>query len=265
MIQYACGATKLQYWEDYYSLPGAEQPSKITPRRADEILSVKRYPIYIHLWIKKKRRNGSFDLSDVTSKDLENLTELQEKYTVGVLLEVQDYGIGISKQDLEAISKVGTSHERQKDKVLKMPAWLRPTGHFGVGLQSLFLVCDQFRCTTKTRSGECYTLAFYSRTARDGYINVTPCNGLDENGIAIPYGSKFSVFISESFKESHSSNMDGWAGIDPNRSDYKNIRSLRRSVELLLQLDHAIDGFLGEMLFPICVFRHPLTSSLDPL
>lgn len=265
MIQNACDATKLQYWEDYFSLPGAEQPSKITPRRADEILSVKRYPIYIHLWIKKKRRNGSFDLSDVTSKDLENLTELQEKYTVGVLLEVQDYGIGISKQDLEAISKVGTSHERQKDKVLKMPAWLRPTGHFGVGLQSLFLVCDQFRCTTKTRSGECYTLAFYSRTARDGYINVTPCNGLDENGIAIPYGSKFSVFISESFKESHSSNMDGWAGIDPYRSDYKNIRSLRRSVELLLQLDHAIDGFLGEMLFPICVFRHPLSSSLDPL
>ena len=63
-----------------------------------------------------------------------------------------------------------------------MPPWLRPTGHFGVGLQSLFLVCNSFKCITKTRSGECYDMTFHSRMNQDGYINVVPHPGIDSNG-----------------------------------------------------------------------------------
>ena len=59
--------------------------------------------------------------------------------------------------------------------------------------------------------------------------------------------------------------MDGWAGIDPYRPDYEKLRSLRRSVELMLQLESAVDDFLGEMLFPICTYRYPLDSSLELL
>lgn len=59
--------------------------------------------------------------------------------------------------------------------------------------------------------------------------------------------------------------MDGWAAIDPYRPDYEMLRSLRRSVELMLQLESAVDDFLGEMLFPIHIYRYPLDNSLEQL
>lgn len=73
------------------------------------------------------------------------------------------------------------------------------------------------------------------------------------------------IFIEETFKESHETNMDGWAAIDPYRPDYEMLRSLRRSVELMLQLESAVDDFLGEMLFPIHIYRYPLDNSLEQL
>lgn len=264
MIQNACDATKLQYWEDYTSSPLADSPDGSQPQKANGFFSLSRYPIYIDLWVKKQPRNGELAFSDITAKDLDD-PNFDSKYKTGVLLEVQDGGIGISKQDIEAISKVGTSHGRQKKKIQEMPGWLRPTGHFGVGLQSLFLICNQFQCVTKTRGNECYHITFHSRTNQDGYINVVPCTGTDENGKALPYGSKFSLFIDESHKESHRTNMDGWVGVDPYSSDYARIRSVRRAAELLLQLDSAVDDFLGEMLFPIRICRHPLDPSLEEL
>ena len=100
-------------------------------------------------------------------------------------------------------------------------------------------------------------MTFHSRMNQDGYINVIPHPDVDSKGNTIPYGSRFSVFIEETFKESHETNMDGWAAIDPYRPDYEMLRSLRRSVELMLQLESAVDDFLGEMLFPIHIYRYP--------
>ena len=108
-------------------------------------------------------------------------------------------------------------------------------------------------------------MTFHSRMNQDGYINVIPHPGVDSKGNTIPYGSRFSVFIEETFKESHETNMDGWAAIDPYRPDYEMLRSLRRSVELMLQLESAVDDFLGEMLFPIHIYRYPLDNSLEQL
>lgn len=224
-----------------------------------------KYPIYIYLSVKKLSSGFEPELSDITGEDLKNIKQLKETHKFGVLLEVQDFGIGISKNDIKEIAKVGTSHARQKTAIQKMPSWLRPTGHFGVGLQSLFLVCNNFKCITKTRSGECYDMTFHSRMNQDGYINVIPHPGVDSKGNTIPYGSRFSVFIEETFKESHETNMDGWAAIDPYRPDYEMLRSLRRSVELMLQLESAVDDFLGEMLFPIHIYRYPLDNSLEQL
>lgn len=265
LIQNACDAVKLQYWEDYSSSTLAGNTCSAEPQKANASIALSKYPIFIYLSVKKQKRGSASELSDITSEDLKNIEKLKESYKFGVLLEVQDFGIGISKNDIKEIAKVGTSHARQKNFIQKMPPWLRPTGHFGVGLQSLFLVCNSFKCITKTRSGECYDMTFHSRMNQDGYINVVPHPGIDSNGNVIPYGSCFSVFVEETFKESHEINMDGWAGIDPYRPDYEKLRSLRRSVELMLQLESAVDDFLGEMLFPICTYRYPLDSSLELL
>lgn len=265
LIQNACDAVKLQYWEDYSASIYTGNVCSANPQEANASIALSKYPIYIYLSVKKLSSGFEPELSDITGEDLKNIKQLKETHKFGVLLEVQDFGIGISKNDIKEIAKVGTSHARQKTAIQKMPSWLRPTGHFGVGLQSLFLVCNNFKCITKTRSGECYDMTFHSRMNQDGYINVIPHPGVDSKGNTIPYGSRFSVFIEETFKESHETNMDGWAAIDPYRPDYEMLRSLRRSVELMLQLESAVDDFLGEMLFPIHIYRYPLDNSLEQL
>ena len=233
LIQNACDAVKLQYWEDYSASTYTGNVCSANPQEANASIALSKYPIYIYLSVKKLSSGFEPELSDITGEDLKNIKQLKETHKFGVLLEVQDFGIGISKNDIKEIAKVGTSHARQKTAIQKMPSWLRPTGHFGVGLQSLFLVCNNFKCITKTRSGECYDMTFHSRMNQDGYINVIPHPGVDSKGNTIPYGSRFSVFIEETFKESHETNMDGWAAIDPYRPDYEMLRSLRRSVELM--------------------------------
>ena len=265
LIQNACDAVKLQYWEDYSASTYTGNVCSANPQEANASIALSKYPIYIYLSVKKLSSGFEPELSDITGEDLKNIKQLKETHKFGVLLEVQDFGIGISKNDIKEIAKVGTSHARQKTAIQKMPSWLRPIGHFGVGLQSLFLVCNNFKCITKTRSGECYDMTFHSRMNQDGYINVIPHPGVDSKGNTIPYGSRFSVFIEETFKESHETNMDGWAAIDPYRPDYEMLRSLRRSVELMLQLESAVDDFLGEMLFPIHIYRYPLDNSLEQL
>ena len=62
-----------------------------------------------------------------------------------VTLLITDRGIGIGREDLATMTRVGASYrETWKRSVYeRMPVWMRPSGAFGIGLQSLFLVTDE--------------------------------------------------------------------------------------------------------------------------
>ena len=73
-----------------------------------------------------------------------------------------------------------------------MPKWLRPTGNFGIGLQSLFLASKdrKFRCHTRSRmSGERYQIDFTPAVGSSGYLNVRPLSNENE----IKYGTCFEL------------------------------------------------------------------------
>ncbi|TAK22845.1 MAG: hypothetical protein EPO40_27805 [Myxococcaceae bacterium] len=60
-------------------------------------------------------------------------------------ITIADVGMGISRKDLEHIQRIGGSqrnpHKRRARR--EMPEWLRPSGIFGIGLQSVFLITDR--------------------------------------------------------------------------------------------------------------------------
>ena len=93
-----------------------------------------------------------------------------------VLVEISDNGTGISITDLIRMThKVGESRsndsEYQKFKE-HMPYWLKPTGAFGIGLQSLFLVTNKFTVQTKADNEPPKEIEFYS--AKKGeYSRIT--------------------------------------------------------------------------------------------
>lgn len=80
-----------------------------------------------------------------------------------ITLTVKDSGTGISKLDIERMLKVGNSNKNSNRSRLirNMPEWFKPSGNFGIGLQSISLLADSFTITTKSRSSqEAFKLTF---------------------------------------------------------------------------------------------------------
>ena len=69
-----------------------------------------------------------------------------------VSITINDRGIGIDAECVEAISHIGSGWKRRRkyrDDLEKMPAWLRPTGGFGIGMQSGFMIAEKIKIVTK--------------------------------------------------------------------------------------------------------------------
>jgi len=85
---------------------------------------------------------------------------------------VLDHGIGLSENSLYNMSCVGKSWQDRaewKKTIENMPAWLRPTGGFGLGLQSVFIITDTMDCYTKPMDDYAKHITFRSKD-KGGYI-----------------------------------------------------------------------------------------------
>lgn len=92
--------------------------------------------------------------------------EVYDQYTIEVSLDVDvrsqkvkleiiDHGIGMEEACLDVISKIGMGwkgRQAYSEEIALMPLWLRPTGGFGIGIQSAFMLSDQVELLTKADS-----------------------------------------------------------------------------------------------------------------
>lgn len=121
----------------------------------------------IQMW--RDLKNGMYDLCIGKGVKLKNLTpfdinkQIYDNYKVvidtsytkdnKIRISVIDKGIGIDKDSLFKMSQVGESWNKRSEykKELKdMPSWLKPTGGFGIGLQSCFMHSDEIDIETKS-------------------------------------------------------------------------------------------------------------------
>lgn len=130
LLQNAMDASKLQLWRDLEAgiyrawIPSLELSGLQPYDLKEEIYN--SYPIHVRL-----------------STTPDGMTQI----------EVEDHGTGISIDGFKNMCHVGTSNSNSaqiQDDLQKMPNWLRPTAGFGVGLQSIFLLADQFEIDTST-------------------------------------------------------------------------------------------------------------------
>jgi hypothetical protein len=121
----------------------------------------------------------------VVSVKIETLSSVQTKVTIS------DNGTGISIETLKMMCKAGDSYATRKAltrEIREMPPWLRPTGGFGIGLQSAFLVTDTFEIQTNSDDGNPLRITLESRKS-DGYIQVSELNE------SIPRGTQMIVLL----------------------------------------------------------------------
>lgn len=260
MVQNAADAVKFQYWNDL-DATDLDTTADIDLCRANEALPLQRYPIKIQLALRKRRKEQPDVLEKITAEDLLRSKLKSDQYEFGVEVSVQDCGIGIGEEDLSAISKVGTSQEHRLDTIEKMPPWLRPTGRFGIGLQSLFQVDNIFWCVTRTHRDECYKMVFHSGTRNEGYINVIPKNYQDGEHGGVHYGTRFTLFVSI-IRATPSEDGLGQPKMEPFHKDYRRGAVLIQSFKMMKQMEYYLDGEIGENIFPIRLEEEPLDISL---
>lgn len=74
-----------------------------------------------------------------------------EKDRIDWSIRILDCGIGMSKGDLLFLTTTGGSNKNtEKRKIIeRMPEWMRPSGTFGIGFQSVFLLTDTVKVETR--------------------------------------------------------------------------------------------------------------------
>lgn len=265
IIQNAIDASKMQCWEDYIyrcklkerkilqdSYENVEYGLNASEKEILSEVNVWDYPVEVYFELGIKVQSDEEESRFIPVEKIEDIRKANGIYGVKVI--IRDHGTGISKDDLIKISNVGSSYEEKKHFIDKMPDWLKPTGQFGIGLQSVFLVADTVTAKTYTRSGEKYEITFNKvSNGSGGYINVKP---LPQDEYII-FGTTFEIFVENKFKMPHADFWKAWntENDDADRfiNEYDNKRPIRHSQEMLNQMIMYIDDMLGENLFPIYI------------
>lgn len=159
MIQNAVDASLLQFWLDLsqnrYSSCG---------------LSKKDAMPDFDLWTLLDAEKASvFKNYDIT------LEVIEDKLRDQVIVVVKDKGIGISLEDVGYIADIGSSKEknaRVRKLTEKMPAWLKPSGIFGIGLQSVFQLTDCIEFYTRQHNQPERQILLYSYGRNRGKIET---------------------------------------------------------------------------------------------
>ncbi len=254
LLQNAIDSTKIQCYEDYKTSPQLRFESNRDEIKSPSIVNIShiinpiQYPIEISIKCCKLPESGEFQVIGI--KDIPQKESEKEKY--GILFSIKDYGTGIDSKSLRTISSVGTSYKRRKKLLREIPDWLRPTGEFGIGLQSVFLVSDRFYCDTYVRNGERYRMEFLTgANGEKGYINIEP---KDPETEPMAFGTEFQVFIEHDRKKVRNECMDAWTGFDPFADEYDSERIQRNIIALTVQILLDIDSQLEDLLFPVYAY-----------
>ncbi|MCD4794112.1 MAG: ATP-binding protein, partial [Bacteroidales bacterium] len=114
----------------------------------------------IRIWLENKK-DKNFETPQSTDyrnllKDYPVEIKIKTLGKVGIWqnweIEICDNGIGISIDDLKYLMNTGSSsrNTRKNNVIEQMPVWMKPSGIFGIGFQSIFMLTDCVRIETKS-------------------------------------------------------------------------------------------------------------------
>lgn len=107
-----------------------------------------------------------------------------------VKVQFLDRGIGIEKEYFKKLSNIGTGwrgREQYGKELQQMADWLKPTGGFGIGVQSAFMVTDTVEMITKSdKDSQAYKVRLESPD-KGGTISVEDYPDLYQHGTKITF------------------------------------------------------------------------------
>lgn len=162
VIQNAMDASKIQLWRD---------------------LQAGTYKA----WVKSELNQlQPYDLINEIYSNYPITVELSTLDDERVQVKVMDRGTGISVEAFKGMCNVAVSNsnsQKMQKEIQSMPKWLQPTAGFGIGLQSIFLVADQFEIETNTGTESLHAVFHSQRTG--GHVQLQLSDKKFERGTLI--------------------------------------------------------------------------------
>ncbi|UCN00922.1 ATP-binding protein [Sulfurimonas sp. SWIR-19] len=148
ILQNSVDATLIKIWLEH-----GEEKNFSTPKSQDFLKLLSYYSITINICEEKVTKNR-----------------------VIWKIEIEDSGIGISTDDLKFLMTTGSSSKNRKKRniIEDMPEWMKPSGTFGIGFQSIFMLTEQVVLETKSFFDEQYQIVELNSPSskKDGAILV---------------------------------------------------------------------------------------------
>lgn len=160
MLQNAIDASLLQLWNDLLQ----NRYKSLGLSRAEVLKNSD-----LLLFMKDEKKASVFGNYDIT------VEVIKDKLWGKVFLVVKDRGIGITKEEVKYIADMGSSKEenhRIRSLIETMPAWMKPSGVFGIGLQSVFQITDCLEFYTRQHNEPEYMISLYSYGKNMGKIEA---------------------------------------------------------------------------------------------
>ncbi len=183
LLQNAIDATKIQMWAD---LEAGRFDARLKEKGINNYREIKKITdVPLIVW-------DSY-IIDVSVNSIGNNK---------MKIVVADRGSGIGINELQRLSNVGQSWKSSKAKwtlIQNMPDWLKPTGTFGIGLQSVFLATDEAIIYTKA-DGEIGKKATLVSRKKNGYITVEE-EFLQVRGTRVELEVQSDLFRSNMFED----------------------------------------------------------------
>lgn len=98
------------------------------------------------------RKNDQYRCYDIDMSIDRVTNESDSDEIVTWRIKVEDRGIGLSKSELTYLQQAGSSYKnKQRNSIIDgMPEWLKPSGVFGIGFQSIFSITNEVLLKTKS-------------------------------------------------------------------------------------------------------------------
>lgn len=164
IIQNAMDASKLQMWKD------------LTAGNYEAWLPAKNVTV----------NTQPFDVDQAIYKNYSISVKLTTLADGRTQVDITDRGTGISVAQFKQMCNVGTSTSLNSDNetiISTMPGWLKPTAGFGIGLQSIFLLVDDFEMITSTGT-EAFVATVHSYRM-GGYLQLKRQNDVPARGTTV--------------------------------------------------------------------------------
>lgn len=143
LIQNAMDAQKIQLFVDWEYKNGKMKPDEITLDRFFSSLPYDLWDAAVHVEV------------ETIIPTRHSVPEQEEL----IILRISDNGTGISREKLRKMRYVGSIYDHEIEQIKsRMPEWLKPTGSFGIGMQSVF----DFQKQSNTLQGE---FTIYTKSA----------------------------------------------------------------------------------------------------